>query len=258
MTTDLQKATNLKARLRAGKLCLGAQIGLSDPAIAEIFGRAGFDWVVVDTEHSANNVMTLQSMLQAAASTELVVLGRPLRLDPDELRRFLDVGAQGILCPFINTGDEARQFVKACKYPPQGIRGYGPRRAGSYGFHAEEYFQRANESLLCIAIIESDQAIRNIDEIVSVEGLDGVVIGPMDLSISLDIFRQFDNPVYVSAVEQVRAACAKRGKAMGNGCYSVEHAESCRKKGDCLLLVGGDDIFLANESRRWLGALRKQ
>lgn len=256
MTVALEKALKLKSRLRAGTPCFGAQIGLSDPAVAEIFGRAGFDWVVVDTEHSANSVMTLQSMLQAAARTDAVVLGRPLRLDTDEIRRFLDVGAQGILCPFINTGEEALQLAQACRYPPQGVRGYGPRRAGAYGFDADSYFQQANEALVNIAVIESEQAIKNINEIVSVDGIDGVVIGPMDLSISLGVFRQFEHSAYVAAVEQVRGACLKHGKAMGTGCYSLEHAASCRQRGDTLLLVGGDDVFLANESRRWIGALR--
>jgi 4-hydroxy-2-oxoheptanedioate aldolase len=258
MTMQLEKALKLKSRLRAGTPSFGAQIGLSDPAVAEIFGRAGFDWLVVDTEHSANNAGTLQSMLQAASYTDAVVLGRPLRLDTDEIRRLLDVGAHGILCPFINNGEEASRLVQACRYPPDGVRGYGPRRAGAYGFDSDEYFQKANGALLVLAIIESDVAIKNIDEIVAVDGIDGVVIGPMDLSISLGLFKQFEHPTYIAAVDQVRSACSKHGKAMGTGCYSLEHAARCRQQGDTLLLVGGDDVFLANESRRWIGALRSK
>jgi 2-keto-3-deoxy-L-rhamnonate aldolase RhmA len=257
MSLELEKAAKLKAKLHAGTPCFGAQIGLSDPAVAEIFGRAGFDWLVVDTEHSANDAMTLRFMLQAATNTNAVVVGRPLRFDIDEIRRFLDVGAQGILCPFINTGEEARQLVRACRYPPEGVRGYGPRRAGTYGFDADFYFQHANESLVILAIIESKLAIEKIDEIVSVDGLDGVVIGPMDLSISLSLFKQFEHPTYLAAVEKVRDACKRHRKSMGTGCYSMEHATGCRERGDTLLLVGGDDVFLANESRRWLEALRQ-
>jgi 4-hydroxy-2-oxoheptanedioate aldolase len=258
MILELEKARKLKSKIRSGAQCFGAQIALSDPAVAEIFGRAGFDWLVIDNEHSANDARTLRSMLRAAAHTQAVVLGRPLRLDPDEIRRYLDLGAQGILCPFINTGKEARNLVDACRYPPQGIRGYGPRRAGVYGFDADEYFHQANEALLCITIIESEQGVQNIEEIVSVEGIDGVTIGPMDLSISLKIFKQFEHPAYRTAVDRVRAACTKYGKAMGTGCYSLDHAKQSAEAGDVLLLVGGDDLFLANESRRWLGALRGQ
>ena len=124
MIRELEKARKLKQKLEAGKRCFGAQIFLTEPAVVEIFGRAGFDWLLIDTEHTANNTFTTRAMLQAAAHTDAVVLARPLRLDPDEIRRFLDLGAQGILCPFINTGEEARRLVEACRYPPAGIRGY--------------------------------------------------------------------------------------------------------------------------------------
>lgn len=258
MHIELEKARKFKARLRGGSSCLGAQLALSDPAVAEIFGRAGFDWLVVDTEHSSSNTLTMRAMLQAAAHTEAVVLARPLRLDPDEIRRFLDLGAQGILCPFINTGDEARRLVQACRYPPAGIRGYGPRRAGGYGFDADEYFAQANEVLVCVPIIESREGVDNIEAIVSVDGIDGINVGPMDLSISLNVFKQFDHPTYLGAIEKVRQACSKYGKAMGTGCYSLEHAQRCAAEGDVILLVGGDDIFLASESRRWLAALGRK
>jgi 4-hydroxy-2-oxoheptanedioate aldolase len=257
MHLELEKAKKFKAQLRAGESCFGVQIGLNDPAIAEIFGRAGFDWIVVDTEHSSNNPMTVQAMLQAAAHTGAIVIGRPQRLDPDEVRRLLDVGSQGILCPFINGADEARRLVQACRYPPAGIRGYGPRRAGVYGFDEEEYFTNANQALSCLVIIESRDAIENIDEIVGVDGIDGVVIGPMDLSISLNVYKQLEHPSYVDAVKKVRDACAKARKAMGTGCYSIEHAQKCRELGDTLLLVGGDEVFLRRESLRWMDALRK-
>ncbi|MGH9158523.1 MAG: HpcH/HpaI aldolase family protein, partial [Vicinamibacteraceae bacterium] len=146
----------------------------------------------------------------------------------------------------------------SCRYPPQGIRGYGPRRASSYGFDADEYYRLANESLLCIAIIESYEAVDNIDDILSVEGIDGVTIGPMDLSISLGIFRQLTHTKYLSAVERVRTACAKHRKAMGSACQSVEHARQCVEEGYQLLLVYGDDQFIASEAARWLGAIKEK
>ena len=104
MLRELAKAARFKNRIRSGEAALGAQIGLSDPAIIEILGRVGYDWLVVDTEHSASNTLTVQAMLQAGAQTEALVLARVLRLDEDEIRRFLDIGSPGIVCPFINTG----------------------------------------------------------------------------------------------------------------------------------------------------------
>jgi 4-hydroxy-2-oxoheptanedioate aldolase len=253
---ELEKALKFKAKLHAGEPCLGAQIALTDPAVAELFGSAGFDWLVIDTEHAPNNPLTVRAMLQAAAHTQSVVLARPLRLDSDEVRRFLDLGAQGILCPFINTGEEARQLAQACRYPPAGIRGYGPRRAGAYGFGADEYYDQANQALICVPMIESPQAVENIEAIVSVDGVDGVCIGPFDLSISLGVYKQFDHPTYLAAVERVRQACREHRKAMGTGCLSLEDAQQCIAKGDGLLLVAGDDALLTSESRRVLKILR--
>jgi len=255
MILELEKARRLKAKLRSGKPCWGAQLALSDSAVTEIFGRAGYDWLVVDTEHTATNLPTVKAMLQAAAHTEAVLLARPLRFDPDEVRRLLDLGSPGVLCPFVNTGEEAARLVQACRYPPAGIRGYGPRRAGAYGFDADQYFQEANDAMICFGIIESEKAIENIDDIVKVDGFDGVSMGPMDLSISLVCFKQFEHPRYIAAVDAVRAACRKHGKAMGHGCQSIEHAKQCAALGDTLLLVAGDDAFLAAEARRYIKEL---
>jgi len=258
MIGELEKAKSFKVRISKGEVCLGAQIALSDPAVAEILGRVGYDWLVIDTEHTASSTATVRAMLQAAAASKAVVLARPLRLDPDEIRRLLDLGSQGIFCPFINTREEASTLVRACRYPPSGTRGYGPRRAGVYGLDSDEYFQKSNEAVICVAIIESKSAIENIESIVSVEGIDGVCIGPMDLSISLGIFKQFGHPTYLSAYEQVRQACHRFNKAMGTACYSLEHARECVTLRAPLLLVGGDDQYLTAEARHWIETLRPE
>jgi len=154
------------------------------------------------------------------------------------------------------SAEEAQAFVSACRYPPAGIRGYGPRRAGVYGFDVDEYMQIANECMICIPIIESRRAVENIESIVAVDGIDGVSVGPMDLSIDMGMFRQFDHPDYLDAVEKVRQACKKHRKAMGTGCYSLEHAKQCRDLGDSLLLAAGDDGYLASEAGRCIRELR--
>jgi len=255
---ELEKAKRFKSQIRRGEARLGVQIGLADPAVVEILGRAGYDWLLVDTEHAASNTLTVQAMLQAGGQTEALVLARVLRLDSDEIRRFLDIGSPGVVCPFINSGEDARRLVSTCRYPPQGIRGYGPRRAGAFGFDAAEYFQTANDAILCIPIIESKEAIEKIEEIVATDGIDMVMIGPVDLSISLGFFMQYDHPRYLSAIERVSQACRKHGKAMGTGCYSLEHARRCAAAGDQLLLIGGDDSFMAAEARRVLEAVRRK
>ena len=148
-------------------------------------------------------------------------------------------------------------LVEACRYPPAGIRGYGPRRAGVYGFDADEYFREANGALACIPIIESQEAVDNIEAIVSVDGIDGAVIGPLDLSISLGVYKEFEHATYLAAIDRVRKACQKFRKAMGHGCYSIENAKSCAAQHDTLLLIGGDDSYLASEARRWIQAVRE-
>ena len=258
MLNELEKARHFKEQLRSGTARLGAQIGLADPAVVEICGRAGYDWLVIDTEHAATNPLSVQNMLRAGASSQALVLVRVLRLDADEMRRFLDIGFPGIVCPFINSGEDARRFVSACKYPPVGIRGFGPRRAGVFGMDTAEYFKTANDAIVCIPIIESKEAVKNIEDIVSTEGIDAVLVGPADLSISLGCFGDYDHAEYVDANERIREACKKHGAAMGTGCYSLDHAARCRDSGDKLLLIGGDDGFLTAEARRVIEAVRKR
>ena len=159
MITDLEKAKKLKSKLQKRELCLGVQIVLSDPAAAEILGRVGYDWLVIDTEHAANDAATVRSMLQAAARTEAVVLARPLRFDPDEIRRLLDVGSPGILCPFINTGDEAIAWCRHVVTHLRHSRLWPPPCRHAYGLDADEYFQakRMTGSMICIRLIESQR-----------------------------------------------------------------------------------------------------
>ena len=257
MLPELEKVRKLKERLKAGETCFGAQLALTDPAVVEIFGNAGYDWLLIDGEHTGTSLPQVRAMLQAGVGTPAVVLARPLIFDADEIRRFLDNGSPGLICPFINNGEEAKRLVEACRYPPAGIRGWGPRRAGMYFHDVDEYFETANESLLISPIIESQEAIDKIDDIMSVDGIDAAAIGPVDLSISLGIYAKYDDPKYVAAEQKVREACRKHGKAMGTGCYSLDHAAACVEKGDEFLLVTGDDATLIAGSRRVLESLKK-
>jgi 4-hydroxy-2-oxoheptanedioate aldolase len=135
------------------------------------------------------------------------------------------------VCPFIETRQQAERLVSACRYPPAGKRGFSPRRAGRYGAAAAGYFESANDSVLCMPIIESGGAIENIDEIVSVEGIDTVCIGPVDLSISLGTPMDYVSPAHAAAFASVQEACVRHGKPMGTGAYRLEHAQACRDHG---------------------------
>ena len=252
MINAIEKAIRFKAKLRKGDCCIGAQLGLSDPAVVEIFGRSGYDWISVDIEHAPFTVDTLKLMLQVAESTPAVLLARPQKLDIHEIRRYLDIGSPGVMCPFINGREDAARLVEFCHYPPSGTRGWGPRRAVGFGVDADEYLAKANAAMLCFPIIETPEAVEHSNEIASVDGIDGLVMGPMDLSMALGCFKKFDDPRFTSAFDTVRAACKRHGKAMGTGCYSLDFATACARKGDSLLLVASDDGYLAAEARRCL------
>jgi 4-hydroxy-2-oxoheptanedioate aldolase len=256
VTPELKKARGVKERLAAGKVVLAAQIGLSDPAVAEILGDAGFDVLVIDAEHGPHSPERVQAMLQAGMAGNAVVLARPLRLDPELIRLYLDLGSPGVLCPFIETREQAQLLVSSCRYPPAGTRGYGPRRAGRYGAAAAAYFQSANDCVLCVPIVESATAIENIDEIVSVEGIDTVCIGPVDLSISLGVPMDYTSTAYVEAFALVKQACARHGKPMGTGAYSLEHARACRDQGVGFMLAFGDEDALRLGAAATVDALR--
>jgi len=256
VTTELDKARALKERLAAGKVVLAAQIGLTDPAVVEILGDVGFDILVIDAEHGPHGPERVQAMLQAGMAGNAVVLARPLRLDPDLIRLYLDLGSPGVLCPFIETRAQAQLLVSSCRYPPAGTRGYGPRRASRYGAAAATYFQSANDCVLCIPIVESAKAIENIDGIVSVEGIDTVCIGPVDLSISLGVPMDYGSAAYLEAFAVVKQACARHGKPMGTGAYSLEHARACREEGVGLILTFGDEAALRVGALATVEALR--
>ncbi len=256
MLRALDKAKRLKDRMYAGEPVLGTQLALQDPASMEIFGCAGFDWASVDTEHSAQSLTSVQAMMQAALGWDVVPFVRPLILDHDEIRRFLDIGASGLLCPFIETAEDAKRLVNACRYPPRGKRGWNPLRASAYHLADDEYMAAYEESLIVLIIIESKRGAENAEEILAVDGIDGVTVGPMDLSMDLGVFRQWDAPSYLKAVAQIRAGALATGKPYGSGVYDEESAKRAIANRETILLSLGDINVLGNGASKLAKDLR--
>ncbi len=244
----------MKEKLVAGKVVLGAQLRFGSPAIAELFGHAGFDYVVFDSEHAPQTPVGIQQQIQALAVTPATPIVRMLKNDPDLMRPYLDMGAGGVLVPFVNTAGQARLGAQALRYPPLGTRGYGPARASRFGFDPG-YFETANANMVYLPIIEHEEAVRNCEALLAVEGVDSFIIGPVDLSISLGVPMQFDHPKFKTAVQEiVRAAHAAR-KPLGTSIYGGDmyNPDTYRRfldQGFTLLLVGGDEWMLHDSCRR--------
>jgi len=244
----------LKEKLRNGEVVTGTFVGLGHPDVTECLSRLGFDWLLLDAEHGPLSFETLQVMMQAMNGTSCIPIVRPQWNDFVIIKRVLDLGAYGVLIPWVNSKEEAENAVRACRYPPKGIRGFGPRRAGMFD---PEYFDTANEELLVAVQIETEQALKNLDDILSVDGVDACYIGPADLSCSLGFGMppRWDEPRYLAAFDRVLEAAEKRGKPAGM--FAVpENIEWAINKGFRFNTVGSADAFLTAGAQMALAKAR--
>ena len=194
---------------------LGSWIQIPDPAVAEIMAELGYDWVAVDAEHTDTGLDTLSNIFRGMKNTGTAPLVRVASNDMMDIRRSLDIGAEGVIVPLINTAEEARLAVSYAKYPPDGVRGFAFCRTNGWGARFDEYAKNANETVSVIAMVESRQAVENINEILDVDGIDGVFIGPYDMSGSFGILGQLQHPILEKSCDKVLATCKKHGKAAG-------------------------------------------
>jgi len=179
----------LKEKIKAGKKTAGAWVQIASPFTAEILSNAGFDWLMLDMEHGPGDIMTLVSQIHAMKGSECVSLVRAPWNDFVIIKRILDAGAEGVLIPYVNNREETENAVRECKYPLDGIRGVaGSPRAPGFGQNIGNYLQRANQEIFIMIAVETPEALANLDEILLVDGLDGVFIGPMDLASSMGYF----------------------------------------------------------------------
>ncbi len=206
-----------RQKLRDGRLCLGPAISLADPAVTEAVAPAA-DYVWIDLEHSVIGFDSLLAHLIAARAGNVAALVRIPIADVGYVKRVLDNGADGIIVPQIRTADEARQMVAACRYPPQGNRGFGPKRCTNYGrTGGPDYFRAANEGTFVSVQIETVSAYEALDEILAIPTLDAIVIGPYDLSGSMGILGQLDHPKLLAAIEETAGKARAKGLSVGWG-----------------------------------------
>lgn len=256
------RENRMKRMLKEGRPVVGYSLSIVDPFVAEAVGRFNFDFVLIDTQHSPISNDRLQELLIALYPTESSIVARAAWNDPVRLNHLLDMGVEGVVVPWVNTAQQARAAVDAIKYPPMGHRSWGPRRAGTlYGGDAEQYAAQANDNTLFLPQIETFQAVENLDSILSVEGVDGIMIGPNDLAFSMGFVQDRWNPKVEATVQRVLEGCKAHGKAFGMFTPSLEDAKLWIRRGG-LIAMGPRDMGLLAEgaarAKREIEALKKE
>ena len=225
---------------------------------AEVMAHQGWDSLTIDMQHGMMDFQVALTMLQAISTTDTVPMARVTWNDPALIMRILDAGAYGIICPMVNTRAQAEAFVAACRYHPQGYRSIGPTRASVYA--GAGYVQQANETIVTMAMIETEEALNNVEEIVSVPGLDAIYVGPGDLSLTLTGTGGVDlsYPLFMEALDTILAACKKYGVIPGIHTNSPAYALQMIEKGFQFVTVMTDTRLLGRAAREMVSGVKGQ
>ncbi|NGM67701.1 aldolase [Natronolimnobius sp. AArcel1] len=236
------------SELRNREPLVGTWVALGDPAIAELSASLAFDAVVIDGEHSTNSLETITEMVRAvdAASADREV-GSIVRLsenDATEIKRVLDSGVSGVMAPMIDSPEDARELVEATRYPPDGVRGVGYGRGTGYGEAFPDYLEQANDEIVTIAQIETEAGFEHVEEIAAVDGLDGLFVGPADLSAALGMFGETESDDFLSAVDRVLEAGHAVDKPVATLAFEEAEIERWVDCGFDFVLAGVDIDYI--------------
>jgi len=249
----------VRNKLRAGEPTLGCFLGLGSPNVAELLAHAGFDWLVVETEHNGLDSAEIQHMLMAMNGTNTIPLVRVPSANPVFIQRALDIGAMGIVVPMVRTADEARAIVAATRYPPQGTRSFGPLRASRYTFDNADYLARANDHMLVMLIVETKEAVENLEAIAAVPGIDALYLGPFDLCLSLGLNpMQQPFPEVDAVIKRMLAVGKKCSVAAAMGVTTPDQLCQRLSQGFTMLAYGSDYAILASGARVGLDAFGRR
>lgn len=245
-------ANAVKSKIAAGKAAYGTFALLGEPALVEMIGYAGLDFVLIDTEHAPNTMEQVGSMIRAADVAKTTSVVRVTTNSPELILRALDVGAGGVLVPQVNTAAEAAAAVRAARYAPQGERGLaGIVRAARYGFAPfADYVEWANRETFLLTQVEHVDAVKNLDSILAVDGLDGVFVGPADLSQSMGCMGKFDDPEFRRTIHTVIEKTRRTDKWAGIFCFDARDAEYWRAAGAQFITIGADSMLFASALRQ--------
>ena len=250
------RLSELKNSILSRRVSVGTWISIGHPDVTEMLAHQGFDWLLFDLEHGPLTIDSLQRLLQSMNGSRAAALVRTPPGEPSLAGRVLDCGADGVVFPMVEDRSQAQAAVGACRYPPLGSRGMGPRRAAGYGRIETEYLRSANDRTVVAIQIETGGGVERIDEILSVPGIDAALLGLGDLSASLGCHLDFTAPRVVAAVETVLAACRRHRVLPGMAyAHDAAAARGYVAQGFRLVGVGSDDAFLMDGSRRALDGL---
>jgi len=251
----MRENTSLKA-WREKRQTVGCWLSLPSPYAAEALARLDFDWVCIDLQHGLIDYTDVTHLLPAISVSEATPLVRVPWNEPYEIMKALDAGAYGVIVPMVNNREEAERAVAACRYPPDGNRSFGPIRAALYG--GRGYAREANHQIATIVMIETQEALDNLEEIVTTPGLDAVYIGPSDLALSLGLpaVGDTDHPRHAAAVARVHEACQRAGIATGIHTSSVEYTRKYLEAGFNMVTLGSDAGFMMRAAASDLAEVR--
>jgi len=237
----------VKRKLKNGQKTIGAFSQMISPVSAEIMSRSGFDWIIVDLEHAPGDFANLQHQLQAMNGSGVVPFARAPWNDMVAIKRTLDTGVMGVLIPYVNTREEAIAAVAACKYPPLGVRGVaGSPRAAGYTRNTMPYLTSANDEVVVMIAVETMEAVENLDEILTVEGLDGIFIGPVDLASSMGYLGDPGQPEVQQTIALIESKVLPSDKFLGTLAANWDKASACFEKGYQWMVLMQDGVAIKN------------
>jgi len=248
----------LKERLKEGEAVHGCWLNSGSAVDAEIVGKAGFDWVNIDLEHGVGMEYDLPGQLQALMTSPTTPVVRVEALTRPRVSRVLDLGAQGIIFPMIRTLEEAREAASYLRYPPRGVRGMATQtRAVEYGLDFENYYREEDQRILGILQIEYTGLLDHLDEVAQLDAIDILFVGPADLTLSLGVFRQYDHPKFLSAIEKVQNAADKHGKSTGVFIPNMSEYQKYYDLGYRFIGCGSDTVFVMQGAGNMAQAMKK-
>ena len=245
-------------KLQRGEKTFGSFLGMGSPTVAELLTHAGCEWLLIEMEHNGLDMAQVEHILMAVKGTDTVPMVRIPSADPVFIQRALDIGGMGIAVPMVRTVAEAEAIVRASRYPPVGRRSFGPLRASHYTVEYETYFEKANENILIMLIIETPEAVENLEEIASVPGIDVLFIGAFDLCLSMGLNPfKLPLPEIDAVMEKALEVGRSCGVGVGAGAGSPEELRTLAAQGFTFLSYGPDYKMLVDAIRPGVEAFRQ-